>query len=360
MALEYLKLDESNSIRIAAADLHKQVSAILQGVGTPLDHAEITAKILVSASLRGVDTHGVGNAVRYSISIEDGTYTIPQTVEAISETDTTVLLSCGNGLGFVAAHQGMEMSIAKAREFGLGMATIRDGHHIGMVGYYPMMATQNDMIGMAMTNANQAVRPALGARPRVGTNPIAFGAPSGDERDFILDMATSTVASGKIGLARRLGVQIPEGWAVTAGIAGTIIGGLIADKFGARRIASLFAVLTGLSIFTIALAEDLWQNRTVMTWLIVIYPFFGAAMGISLISLFMNVTWPKVGATQFTLYMALLNFGALFGLKMAGYFEENFTYTTTIMIGGSCQLLIAFVLPFIDPGQTRRELGNEF
>ena len=154
--------------------------------------------------------------------------------------------------------------------------------------------------------------------------------------------------------------EIQESWAVTAGIAGTIIGGLIADRFGARRIASLFAVLTGLSIFTIALAEDLWQNRTVMTWLIVIYPFFGAAMGISLISLFMNVTWPKVGATQFTLYMALLNFGALFGLKMAGYFEENFTYTTTIMIGGSCQLLIAFVLPFIDPGQTRRELGNEF
>ena len=155
-------------------------------------------------------------------------------------------------------------------------------------------------------------------------------------------------------------IAVTGGWAVTAGIAGTIIGGLIADKFGARRVASLFAILTGLSIFTIALAEDLWENRGVMTWLIVIYPFFGAAMGISLISLFMNVTWPKVGATQFTLYMALLNFGALFGLKMAGYFEENFTYTTTIMIGGTCQLLIAFVLPFIDPGQTRRELGNDF
>jgi len=83
-------------------------------------------------------------------------------------------------------------------------------------------------------------------------------------------------------------------------------------------------------------------------------------MGISLISLFMNVTWPKVGATQFTLYMAMLNFGALFGLKMAGYFEENFTFATTIMIGGTCQLMIAFVLPYIDPGQTRRELGNEF
>ena len=77
---------------------------------------------------------------------------------------------------------------------------------------------------------------------------------------------------------------------------------LIADKFGARRVASLFAILTGLSIFTIALAEDLWQNRGVMTWLI-IYPFFGAAMGISLISLFMNVTWPKVrGYTIYSLH----------------------------------------------------------
>ncbi|MDA1280507.1 MAG: Ldh family oxidoreductase [Chloroflexi bacterium] len=214
--LENLKLDDSNSIRLPAADLHRQVSAILQGVGTPPEHAETTAKILVSASLRGVDTHGVGNVVRYSQSIEDDTYTVPQIVETISETDTTALLSCGNGLGFVAAHHGMEMSIAKAREFGIGMVTIRDGHHIGMVGYYPMMAADEDMIGMAMTNASPAVRPALGARPRVGTNPIAFAAPAGKERDFVFDMATSTVASGKIALARRLGVPMPVGWAVTA------------------------------------------------------------------------------------------------------------------------------------------------
>ena len=216
LALDYLKLNESNSIRVAADDLHKQVSAILQGVGTPTEHAEITAKILVSSSLRGVETHGVGNTVRYAKSIESGEYTVPQTVEIISETESTVLLDCGNGLGFVAAHQGMEMSIAKARSVGIGMTTIRNGHHIGMVSYYPMMAVAEDMIGMAMTNASRSVRPALGARPRVGTNPIAFGAPAGEERDFIFDMATSTIASGKIALAKRLGVQMPVGWAVTA------------------------------------------------------------------------------------------------------------------------------------------------
>jgi L-2-hydroxycarboxylate dehydrogenase (NAD+) len=178
VALDYLKLNDSNSIRIAADDLHRQVSAILQGVGTPAEHAEITAKILVSSSLRGVETHGVGNAVRYAESIESGNYTVPQTVEIITETESTALLDCGNGLGFVAAHQGMEMSIAKARDLGIGMTTIRNGHHIGMVGYYPMMAVSESMIGMAMTNASRSVRPALGARPRVGTNPIAFGAKS--------------------------------------------------------------------------------------------------------------------------------------------------------------------------------------
>ena len=216
LPLQNLKLNEFNSTRIPHSDLLKQVSVILRGVNVPEEHADITSKILVSASLRGVDTHGVGNAVRYSIAIEKGEYTIPQSIEIISETDTTSLLSCGNGLGFVAAYKGMEMSISKAKDFGIGMTTIKDGHHIGMVAYYPMMALTHDMIGLAMTNASPSVRPALGARPRIGTNPIAFAAPAEKQRDFVLDMATSTVASGKIGLAKRLGVKIPEGWAVTS------------------------------------------------------------------------------------------------------------------------------------------------
>jgi LDH2 family malate/lactate/ureidoglycolate dehydrogenase len=213
---ENLKLNDTNSTRVPAADLRRQVSAIFQGVGTPEEHAETTAKILVSASVRGVDTHGAGNVIGYSRAIENGVYTIPQTVEVITETDTTALLSCGNGIGFVAAHRGMEIAIEKARNFGIGMTSIRDGHHIGMVGYYAMMALEHDMLGMAMTTAVPAVRPALGARSMLGTNPIAFAAPAGEERDFVLDMATSTVASGKIGLARRLGMPIPAGWAITA------------------------------------------------------------------------------------------------------------------------------------------------
>lgn len=216
MALDFLKIPEGNAVRVPGETLNKQVAAIFEAVGTPARYAQITADALTSASMRGMDTHGVTNVVRYTESILDGTFKSPQEIEVISESDTTALLSCGWGLGHPAAHIGMEMAMDKATEHGVGMSTIRDGHHIGMVAYYAMLALDRNMIGMAMTNAGPAVRPALGRKAMLGTNPIAFAAPAGEETDFVLDMATSTVASGKIGLARQLGVPIPEGWAVGA------------------------------------------------------------------------------------------------------------------------------------------------
>lgn len=216
MTLELLKFSDEDSVRVPAAAMHRQVSVILQSVGTPATDAETVADILTRASLMGVDSHGVGNTVRYAEFIETGVYTVPQRVEVVSESDTTALLSCGNGLGFVAAHRAMQLSIEKARRHGVGMASVRDSHHIGMVGYYPLMAVDQDMIGMAVTNASPSMRPALGARAKLGTNPIAFGAPAGEERPFLLDMATTTVAMGKVLLANRLGLRIPEGWAVDA------------------------------------------------------------------------------------------------------------------------------------------------
>ena len=203
-----VKLNDTNSTRVPAADLQRQLSAIFQKVGTPKDHAEIAARVLVSASVRGVDTHGVANVIGYSRAIENGVYTIPQQMDIISESETTALMSGGNGIGLVSAHRGMEIAIEKARKYGLGMVSIRDGHHVGMVAYYAMMALEHDMIGMSMTTAAPAVRPAFGAKSMLGTNPIGFAAPAGEERDFVLDMATSTVASGKVALARRLGVPI--------------------------------------------------------------------------------------------------------------------------------------------------------
>jgi LDH2 family malate/lactate/ureidoglycolate dehydrogenase len=147
--------------------------------------------------------------------IDVGNYTVPQTLEVISESPSTAVLDNGNGFGFVGAHRAMSMAIEKARATGIGQVVVRNGHHIGMAAYYPMMAVEHDMIGMAVTNSTPHMRPVGGLGAKVGTNPIAFAAPAGRERPFVLDMATTTVANGKIRVAQRLGLPLPVGWAVT-------------------------------------------------------------------------------------------------------------------------------------------------
>ena len=214
LSLENLKLRDHNSVRLKCTLVHAQMTDIFSKLDVPNEHSKITADVLTSASLRGVDTHGVGKLTGYAKAILSGKYTIPQSISISTESNTTALISCGNGLGFVGAHTAMEMSIDKATKCGIGMVAVKDGHHVGMVGYYPMMALKHGMVGIAATNASRSVHPALGVKPLIGTNPIAFAAPAGRERDFVLDMATSTVASGKIGLAKSLGVKIPSGWVV--------------------------------------------------------------------------------------------------------------------------------------------------
>ncbi len=216
MSFDFLQVPEDDAVRVRPDAIRQQMVAMLQALSVPTEHAQITAEILTYASVHGVDTHGAGNIVGYCQAIENGVYTVPQKLEIVSESETTALLDGGNGLGFVSAHRAMQLSIEKARAYGVGTVTIRNGHHVGMAGFYPMMAVAEDMLGIAMTNAAPTMHPLHGRQARLGTNPIAFGAPAGKERPFLLDMATTTVANGKISLARRLGVPIPPGWAAAA------------------------------------------------------------------------------------------------------------------------------------------------
>lgn len=214
MIFNFLNVKSEDAIHIQAEQLHEFAVSLLMSLHVPIDHANITADVLVQANLRGVDTHGVINLLEYTPMIRAGKYSIPQEIKILRETPSTALISNGNGLGFVGACYAMRLAMDKAKETGSGQVSIRDGRHIGMVAYYPMMALESDMIGIALTNGSRSVRPILGARARLGTNPIAFAAPAGKERPFILDITTSTVAGRKIELAYHLGVPIPEGWAV--------------------------------------------------------------------------------------------------------------------------------------------------
>ena len=197
--------------------LTRFVSRSFEKLGVPAGDAEIAANVLVASDLRGVDTHGVirfNPHAWYVKWLRDGVMTAKPNIRVIKENASTALLDADNGMGFVAGHRAMELAIKKARESGVGIITVRNSRHYGMSAYYSMLALPHDMIGIAMTNASRQVVPTFGREARFGTNPISFAIPAQHEQAFVLDMATTTAAAGKLELAIRLGKPVPTGWAL--------------------------------------------------------------------------------------------------------------------------------------------------
>jgi L-2-hydroxycarboxylate dehydrogenase (NAD+) len=209
--------DATGMTRVNHEKLIRFVSRSFEKLGVPATDAEIAANVLVASDLRGVDTHGVirfNPHAWYVKWLRDGAMTAKPNIRVVTENASTALLDADNGMGFVAGHRAMELAIKKAKESGVGIITVRNSRHYGMSAYYSMLALPHDMIGIAMTNASRQVVPTFGRDARFGTNPISFAVPAKDEKPFVLDMATTTAAAGKLELAIRLGKPVPTGWAL--------------------------------------------------------------------------------------------------------------------------------------------------
>jgi L-2-hydroxycarboxylate dehydrogenase (NAD+) len=116
-----------------------------------------------------------------------------------------------HGMGHVIAYRAMRLAMDKAKAYGLGAVAVRNGTHFGIAGYYPLMAAQEGMMGLCVTNARPAQAPTFGTEPMLGTNPIAFAAPSDLDYPFCLDAATSISQRGKVEVAARVEKPLPEG-----------------------------------------------------------------------------------------------------------------------------------------------------
>ncbi|HEX2229310.1 MAG TPA: Ldh family oxidoreductase [Candidatus Binatia bacterium] len=183
---------------------------------TPAD-AEVAAKVLVAADLRGVDTHGVIRFNPHSWYVKwlrEGSMTARPNFQVIAESATTAVLDADRGMGMVSGQRAMELAVRKAKSSAVAMVGVRNSRHYGMSAYYAMLALPHDMIGIAMTNASRQVVPTFGQEAKYGTNPLCFAVPADKELPFVLDMATTTAAAGKLELAARLGKPIPRGWAL--------------------------------------------------------------------------------------------------------------------------------------------------
>ncbi len=187
---------------------------VFENLGVPSQDAETAAEVLVLGDLRGVESHGVARLQRYVKGLKDRVM-VPQPVLRVAkETPCTALLDGGAALGQVAGRRGMEIAIAKALQYGTGFVTVRNSNHFGIAGYYSQMALQHDLIGISLCNSTPDVVPTFGRTVMIGTNPISVAVPTGQEKPFILDMATAVVPSGKLETYSRKGQKIPLGWAV--------------------------------------------------------------------------------------------------------------------------------------------------
>lgn len=187
----------------------------LTTAGLTANQATGAAEMLVKADLRGVASHGLGRLTWYVRRLQNGLEDPNAQLTIDRESPATLALDANHGMGLLAGPEAMRMTIERAKTSGICLTTVRRSNHFGIAGTYAVMATDEGLGGMAMTNASRLVVPMFGREPRLGTNPIAFAVPTSGG-PFVLDMSTSTVAWGKIEIARRAGLPIPQGWAVDA------------------------------------------------------------------------------------------------------------------------------------------------
>lgn len=204
---------QEEGIRVQAEPLKAFCRRVFEKLDVPPQDAEVTADNLVSADLRGISSHGVARLRRYVNGLRDGVMLARPNVQVVHETPATALIDGGGGLGQPVSARAMKMAIQKAQTVGAGFVAVRNSNHFGIAGYYAMMALEHQMIGISMTNAAVLVVPTFGRDAMLGTNPISVAAPAGQERPYVLDMATSTVPRGKLEVYNRQEKPLPLGWA---------------------------------------------------------------------------------------------------------------------------------------------------
>jgi LDH2 family malate/lactate/ureidoglycolate dehydrogenase len=205
-----------NRTRYKVKELEHCATQVLERAGVPHAYAKTVAASLVHADLRGVESHGLSRLPIYLKRIETGLIACDQTPTLTMQSGATARMDGGNQLGAVVGEAALEHALQLARQYGTGIVGVCHSNHFGACSYYAQKAVEQKMILIVLSNAPKSIAPTGGIRPFFGTNPIAIGIPAGSEPPFLLDMATSVTARGKIVLAQQKGDSIPADWAINA------------------------------------------------------------------------------------------------------------------------------------------------
>ena len=186
-----------------------------KAVGVPEDDAKICADVLMESDRRGIESHGCNRFKPIYIDrINAGIQNPVTNYEIIKDTATTVVADAHDGMGMVASYKMMESLIQKAKKYGMAAGAIRNSTHYGIAGYWAMMASKENMIGITGTNARPSIAPTFGVENMLGTNPLTFAIPTNEEFPFVIDCATSITQRGKIEYYARTGKDTPAGMVI--------------------------------------------------------------------------------------------------------------------------------------------------
>lgn len=214
---------------VPVAALEQFTVEALRRLGVTTADAQTTADALVIADTWGTFTHGTKLLVGYLRRLRGGGIRTDVRPAVLSDGPAWAIVDGGSALGQVIGTFAMETAVNKARSAGISYVGVRNSNHFGAAGYYPWLAARQGLLGVAMCNDMPSVV-APGARRAVtGTNPIAFALPCGDRPPVLLDIAISTVAGGKVYVARQLGKPIAPDWLIDSAGRPTTDGSLYPD-----------------------------------------------------------------------------------------------------------------------------------
>ncbi len=201
-------------VRVDAERLRKFVYDVFYALGVSDNDSMIVADVLVTADLFGIESHGVQRLGRYVRGLMSGSIKVNPNIKVVRNHFACALIDGDHGLGQVVCMRAVELAIDKARKYGVSVIGVRNSNHFGIAGYYSLKISNENMIGIVLTNSRPLAAYTHTIGRNIGTNPISIAIPTRNPPPYLFDAATSVIPIGKIEVLVKEGKRAPIGWGI--------------------------------------------------------------------------------------------------------------------------------------------------